>query len=168
MKADNKSDNQNQDMIMKNLMKENEILSKVIKNKITVNEALNELLKILMEQRNYIENISDDHLMLENSISRLNGSIGILQTQLKSNSINSNSEIDISKINNAAKITYKPNEAISFSKLNQNYKITNNNIKVNHSQQNIHTKADSIDCERLLQMSISDFKKRKLKPINKK
>ena len=164
MKTDNKNENQKQDMIMKNLMKENEILSKVVKNKITVNEALNELLKILTEQRNYIENISDDHLMLENSISRLNGSIGILQTQLNSNSIN---EVDISKINNANKITYKPNEAISFSKLNHNYKM-NNNGKVNYSQQNIQTKTDSIDCERLLQMSVTDFKKRKLKPINKK
>ena len=102
--------------------------------------------------------------MLENSISRLNGSIGILQTQLNSNSIN---EVDISKINNANKITYKPNEAISFSKLNHNYKM-NNNGKVNYSQQNIQTKTDSIDCERLLQMSVTDFKKRKLKPINKK
>ena len=54
-------------IIMKNLIKENEILSKVIKGKIETNEALNELLKIMREQRNYIENISEEHLMLEKS-----------------------------------------------------------------------------------------------------
>ena len=166
-------------IIMKNLIKENEILSKVIKGKITTNEALNELLYILNDQRNFIENISEEHLMLEKSVNRLNTSIDILKTQLKVS--HEDLDLDINKIINANKVKYKPNEAISFSKLNRNINYRNNNsskkqlntsfnrsrklktpIKINS------TSSGNIDYDRLMQMSVSDFKKKKLKPINKK
>ena len=160
-----------QNIIMKNLIKENEIISKVIKGKMNNNEALNELLKILNEQRDFIENISEEHLMLEKSVARLNTSIDILKTQLKVN----HDDLDISKIINANKVQYKPNAAISFSNLNSNKRQINNTldshrkiktpIKINKP---LNTSNNNIDYDRLLQMSVSDFKKRKLKPINKK
>ena len=110
--------NEQKNIIMKNLIKENEILTKVIKGKITTNEALNELLYILNDQRNFIENISEEHFMLEKSVNRLNTSIDILKTQLKVS--HEDLDLDIKKIINANKVKYKPNEAISFSKLNRN------------------------------------------------
>ena len=172
--------NEQKNIIMKNLIKENEILSKVIKGKITTNEALNELLYILNDQRNFIENISEEHFMLEKSVNRLNTSIDILKTQLKVS--HEDLDLDIKKIINANKVKYKPNEAISFSKLNRNINYSNNNssskkqlntsfnrsrklktpIKINS------TSSGNIDYDRLMQMSVSDFKKKKLKPINKK
>ena len=171
--------NEQKNIIMKNLIKENEILTKVIKGKITTNEALNELLYILNDQRNFIENISEEHFMLEKSVNRLNTSIDILKTQLKVS--HEDLDLDIKKIINANKVKYKPNEAISFSKLNRNINYSNNNnskkqlntsfnrsrklktpIKINS------TSSGNIDYDRLMQMSVSDFKKKKLKPINKK
>ena len=171
--------NEQKNIIMKNLIKENEILTKVIKGKITTNEALNELLYILNDQRNFIENISEEHFMLEKSVNRLNTSIDILKTQLKVS--HEDLDLDIKKIINANKVKYKPNEAISFSKLNRNINYNNNNnskkqlntsfnrsrklktpIKINNSS------SGNIDYDRLMQMSVSDFKKKKLKPINKK
>ena len=172
--------NEQKNIIMKNYIKENEILSKVIKGKITTNEALNELLFILNDQRNFIENISEEHFMLEKSVNRLNTSIDILKTQLKVS--HEDLDLDIKKIINANKVKYKPNEAISFSKLNRNINYSNNNssskkqlntsfnrsrklktpIKINS------TSSGNIDYDRLMQMSVSDFKKKKLKPINKK
>ena len=171
--------NEQKNIIMKNLIKENEILTKVIKGKITTNEALNELLYILNDQRNFIENISEEHFMLEKSVNRLNTSIDILKTQLKVS--HEDLDLDIKKIINANKVKYKPNEAISFSKLNRNINYSNNNnskkqlntsfnrsrklktpIKINS------TSSGNIDYDRLMQMSLSDFKKKKLKPINKK
>ena len=171
--------NEQKNIIMKNYIKENEILSKVIKGKITTNEALNELLYILNDQRNFIENISEEHFMLEKSVNRLNTSIDILKTQLKVS--HEDLDLDIKKIINANKVKYKPNEAISFSKLNRNINYSNNNsskkqlntsfnrsrklktpIKINS------TSSGNIDYDRLMQMSVSDFKKKKLKPINKK
>ena len=179
MTENNDSDNTNKindqiskeqkNIIMKNLIKENEIISKVIKGKMTNNEALNELLHILNEQRDFIENISEEHFMLEKSVNRLNTSIDILKTQLKV----THDDLDIKKIINANKVQFKPNEAISFSKLNNNKKIMNTSfnkrkkiktpIKISNNSNN------NIDYDRLLQMSVTDFKKRKLKPIvNKK
>ena len=171
--------NEQKNIILKNLIKENEILTKVIKGKITTNEALNELLYILNDQRNFIENISEEHFMLEKSVNRLNTSIDILKTQLKVS--HEDLDLDIKKIINANKVKYKPNEAISFSKLNRNINYSNNNnskkqlntsfnrsrklktpIKINS------TSSGNIDYDRLMQMSVSDFKKKKLKPINKK
>ena len=175
MTDNNKNDNninaqiplEQRNIIMKNLIKENEIISKVIKGKLTKDEALNELLHILNEQRDFIENISEEHFMLEKSVSRLNTSIDSLKTKLKVN----HSTLDINKIINANKVQFKPNEAISFSQLNNDRKIMNNTfnnhkkiiapIKINK------TSSSNIDYDRLLQMSVSDFKKKKLKPINK-
>ena len=168
-------------IIMKNLIKENEILSKVIKGKITTNEALNELLYILNDQRNFIENISEEHFMLEKSVNRLNTSIDILKTKLKVT--HEDLDLDIKKIINANKVTYKPNEAISFSNLNRN--INTNYIKNSNSKKQLNTSfnrsrklktpikinntsSGNIDYDKLMQMSVSDFKKKKLKPINKK
>ena len=175
-------------IIMKNLIKENEILSKIIKGKIESNEALNELLKIMNEQRNYIENISEEHLMLEKSVSRLNTSIDILKTKLN---VKYDYNIDTNKIRNANKVQYRPNDLISFSKLNNNKKLMNHTsnkklkvpIKkgsVSSSNRYISDKislnsinsysinSSNIDYDKLIQMSVTDFKKKKLKPINKK
>ena len=168
IKINDNNSKEQQNIIMKNLVKENEIISKVIKGKMTNNEALNELLNILNEQRDFIENISEEHFMLEKSVTRLNTSIDLLKTKLKVN----HEDLDIDKIINANKVQFKLNNAISFSNLNRN-KITMNNtfnkskkiktpIKINNNSNN------NIDYDRLLQMSVSDFKKRKLKPINKK
>ena len=157
-----------QNIIMKNLIKENEIISKVIKGKMSNNEALNELLHILNEQRDFIENISEEHFMLEKSVNRLNTSIDLLKTQLKV----THDDLDINKIINANKVQYKPNEAISFSKLNNNKIIMNstfnNRKKIKTPIKIKNTSNNNIDYDRLLQMSVSDFKKRKLKPITKK
>ena len=183
---DNNESNNNQKIIMKNLMKENEILSKVIKGKLDINIALNELLKILNEQRNYIENISEEHLTLEKSVNRLNTSIDILKTKLN---YEKKEDLDINKIINANKVQYKPNEVISFSKLNNN-KIMNQTfskkLKVpikkgnvssssrrynisDTSSNNTYSGNNNIDFDKLIQMSVTDFnKKKKLKPINKK
>ena len=172
-------------IIMKNLIKENEILSKVIKGKIETNEALNELLKIMREQRNYIENISEEHLMLENSLSRLNTSIDILKTKLNAKY---DYNIDTNNIKNANKVQYKPNDIISFSNLNNNRRIMNHTFNkklktpikkgsVSSSNRYITDKislnsysvtSTNIDYDKLIHMSVTDFKKRKLKPINKK
>ena len=167
-KIDDNNSKKQQNIVMKNLAKENEIISKVIKGKMTNNEALNELLNILNEQRDFIENISEEHFMLEKSVNRLNTSIDLLKTKLKVN----REDLDINKIINANKVQFKLNDAISFSKLNNNKIIMNNTfnkrkkiktpIKINNNSNN------NIDYDRLLQMSVNDFKKRKLKPINKK
>ena len=172
-------------IIMKNLIKENEVISKIIKGKIDSNEALNELLKIMNEQRNYIENISEEHLMLEKSVIRLNTSIDILKNKLN---VNYETDININKITNANKVQYKPNDVISFSKLN-NKKIMNHTfnkkLKVptkkgsvssssnryfndKNSINSINSLNTNIDYDKLIQMSVTDFKKKKLKPINKK
>ena len=173
--------NEQKNIIMKNLIKENEILSKVIKGKITTNEALNELLYILNDQRNFIENISEEHFMLEKSVNRLNTSIDILKTKLKVT--HEDLDLDIKKIINANKVIYKPNEAISFSNLNRNININYSHHKNSKKQLNTSfnrsrklktpikinsTSSGNIDYDKLMQMSVSDFKKKKLKPINKK
>ena len=177
--------NNNQKIIMKNMIKENEIISKVIKGKLNINSALNELLKILNEQRNYIENISEEHMMLEKSVTRLNTSIDILKTKLN---FEKKEDLDMNKIINANKVQFKPNEVISFSKLNNNKIMNqtfNKKLKVptkkgsvssssrryisDTSSTNTYSGSSNIDFDKLIQMSVSDFnKKKKLKPINKK
>ena len=177
--------NNNQKIIMKNMIKENEIISKVIKGKLDINYALNELLKILNEQRNYIENISEEHMMLEKSVTRLNTSIDILKTKLN---FEKKEDLDMNKIINANKVQFKPNEVISFSKLNNNKIMNqtfNKKLKVpskkgsvssssrryisDTSSTNTYSGSSNIDFDKLIQMSVSDFnKKKKLKPINKK
>ena len=177
--------NNNQKIIMKNMIKENEIISKVIKGKLDINYALNELLKILNEQRNYIENISEEHMMLEKSVTRLNTSIDILKTKLN---FEKKEDLDMNKIINANKVQFKPNEVISFSKLNNNKIMNqtfNKKLKVptkkgsvssssrryisDTSSTNTYSGSGNIDYDKLIQMSVSDFnKKKKLKPIDRK
>ena len=79
----NNQEKERKNIIMKNLIKENDIISKVIKGKLNINSALNELLKIMNDQRNFIENISEEHLMLEKSVTRLNTSIDLLKNKLR-------------------------------------------------------------------------------------
>ena len=169
-------------IIMKNMIKENEIISKVIKNKLNIDEALNELFKIMKEQRNFIENISEEHLMLEKSVNRLNTSIDLLKNKLKYEN-----KTETNNIINANKIQFKPNEVISFSNLMNNKKIMNHtftkklkaptkkgsvssssNRYISDTSSNYSSKTtNNIDYDRLIQISVTDFKKRKLKPINK-
>ena len=177
----NNIEKEQKNIIMKNLIKENEIISKVIKNKINMDEALNELFKIMKDQRNFIENISEEHLMLEKSVTRLNTSIDLLKNKLKYEN-----KLDINNITNANKVQFKPNEAISFSNL-VNKKILNHtftkklkapikkgsvssssNRYISDTSSNYSSKTtNNIDYDRLIQISVTDFKKRKLKPINK-
>ena len=160
-------------------------ISKVIKGKRESNEALKELLKIMNEQRNYIENISEEHLMLEKSVSRLITSIDILKTKLN---VKYDYNIDTNNIKNANKVQYKPNDIISFAKLHNNKKIMNHTfnkkLKVPIKKGNVSSSnrylsdkislnsysvtSTNIDYDKLIHMSVTDFKKRKLKPINKK
>ena len=190
MTDNNKNDNninaqipiEQRNIIMKNLIKENEILSKVIKGKLGHNEALNELLKIMNEQRNFIENISEEHLILEKSVTRLNTSIDILKTKLN---VKYENDLDTNKIKNANRVQFRPNDAISFSKLNNNKKSMNltfnKKLKVpikkgsvssssrymnDKISQNSYKINNNIDYDKLIQMSVTDFKKKKLKPIN--
>ena len=177
----NDIEKEQKNIIMKNLIKENEIISKVIKGKLNINLALNELLKIMNDQRNFIENISEEHLMLEKSVSRLNTSIDLLKNKLKYEN-----EIDTNKIKNANKVQFKPNEAISFSNLvnkkTMNHTFTkklkapikkgsvssSSNRYISDTNSNYSSKTtNNIDYDRLIQISVTDFKKRKLKPINK-
>ena len=177
----NNIEKEQKNIIMKNLIRENEIISKVIKGKLNINEALNELLKIMNEQRNFIENISEEHLMLEKSVTRLNTSIDLLKNKLKYEN-----KLDTNNITNANKVQFKPNEAISFSNL-VNKKIMNHtftkklkapikkgsvssssNRYISDTSSNYSSKTtNNIDYDRLIQISVTDFKKRKLKPINK-
>ena len=182
---DNSNNNVEQtpkNIIMKNMIKENEIISKVIKNKLNIEEALNELFKIMKEQRNFIENISEEHLMLEKSVNRLNTSIDLLKNKLKYEN-----KTETNNIINANKIQFKPNEAISFSNLMNNKKIMNHtftkklkaptkkgsvssssNRYISDTNSNYSLKNKSnIDYDKLIQISVTDFKKRKLKPIIK-
>ena len=178
----NNEENKQKNIIMKNLIKENEILSKVIKGKLGHNEALNELLKIMNEQRNFIENISEEHLILEKSVTRLNTSIDILKTKLN---VKYENDLDTNKIKNANRVQFRPNDAISFSKLNNNKKSMNltfnKKLKVpikkgsvssssrymsDKISQNSYKINNNIDYDKLIQMSVTDFKKKKLKPIN--
>ena len=55
----------------------------------------------------------------------------------------------------ATKVNYKPTEFLSFSSLN-----------IGFNNKNIKNQNNSIDSAKLLQISTSDFKKKKLKPIN--
>ena len=176
----NNIEKEQKNIIMKNLIKENEIISKVIKNKINMDEALNELFKIMKDQRNFIENISEEHLMLEKSVTRLNTSIDLLKNKLKYEN-----KLDTNNITNANKVQFKPNEAISFSNL-VNKKIMNHtftkklkapikkgsvssssNRYISDTSSNYSSKTtNNIDYDRLIQISVTDFKKRKLKPIS--
>lgn len=130
------------------LLKENEILSKLIKKKLNGHQALNELNNIMLQQSDYIAHISDEHYNLEQSIKRLVDSID----DLKQKNLPNFNVLDDNKVNNNR---YQLPNVLSFSGLNLNNNMTT------------PQKTKNISMERLMQISKSDFHKKKLKPINK-
>ena len=153
MKKDNKNEN---DELIKYLIMENEILKNLNKNKLTPNQALNSLLNILNTQRNKLDSLTEENKMLYISINRLRNSIKSLSQ--KNNTFHNNFNLD--SINSINKVNFKPNEMISFSNLKNNLTAKNNS--------NINNSVERINMEKLLQMSVTDFKRKKLKPIKKK
>ena len=146
-----KIEQKEKDEILQSLIKENEILTKLTKQKITPKEALISLLQILTNQRNRIDILGEDQIMLRTNINRLKNSIDDLTNK---NHVFKMLNPENSK--GATKVNYKPTEFLSFSSLNIGF---NNN-------KNIKNQNNSIDSAKLLQISVSDFKKKKLKPIN--
>ena len=146
-----KIEQKEKDEILQSLIKENEILTKLTKQKITPKEALISLLQILTNQRNRIDILGEDQIMLRTNINRLKNSIDDLTNK---NQVFKMLNPENSK--GATKVNYKPTEFLSFSSLNIGF----------NNKKNIKTQNNSIDSAKLLQLSVSDFKKKKLKPIN--
>ena len=145
-----KIEQKEKDEILQSLIKENEILTKLTKQKITPKEALISLLQILTNQRNRIDSLGEDQIMLRTNINRLKNSIDDLTNK---NHVFKMLNPENSK--GASKVNYKPTEFLSFSSLN-----------IGFNNKNIKNQNNSIDSAKLLQISTSDFKKKKLKPIN--
>ena len=145
-----KIEQKEKDEILQSLIKENEILTKLTKQKITPKEALISLLQILTNQRNRIDILGEDQIMLRTNINRLKNSIDDLTNK---NQVFKMLNPENSK--GASKVNYKPTEFLSFSSLN-----------IGFNNKNIKNQNNSIDSAKLLQISVSDFKKKKLKPIN--
>ena len=145
-----KIEQKEKDEILQSLIKENEILTKLTKQKITPKEALISLLQILTNQRNRIDILGEDQIMLRTNINRLKNSIDDLTNK---NQVFKMLNPENSK--GASKVNYKPTEFLSFSSLN-----------IGFNNKNIKNQNNSIDSAKLLQISTSDFKKKKLKPIN--
>jgi hypothetical protein len=145
-----KIEQKEKDEILQSLIKENEILTKLTKQKITPKEALISLLQILTNQRNRIDSLGEDQIMLRTNINRLKNSIDDLTNK---NQVFKMLNPENSK--GASKVNYKPTEFLSFSSLN-----------IGFNNKNIKNQNNSIDSAKLLQISVSDFKKKKLKPIN--
>ena len=145
-----KIEQKEKDEILQSLIKENEILTKLTKQKITPKEALISLLQILTNQRNRIDSLGEDQIMLRTNINRLKNSIDDLTNK---NHVFKMLNPENSK--GATKVNYKPTEFLSFSSLN-----------IGFNNKNIKNQNNSIDSAKLLQISVSDFKKKKLKPIN--
>ena len=145
-----KIEQKEKDEILQSLIKENEILTKLTKQKITPKEALISLLQILTNQRNRIDSLGEDQIMLRTNINRLKNSIDDLTNK---NQVFKMLNPENSK--GASKVNYKPTEFLSFSSLN-----------IGFNNKNIKNQNNSIDSAKLLQISTSDFKKKKLKPIN--
>ena len=145
-----KIEQKEKDEILQSLIKENEILTKLTKQKITPKEALISLLQILTNQRNRIDSLGEDQIMLRTNINRLKNSIDDLTNK---NHVFKMLNPENSK--GATKVNYKPTEFLSFSSLN-----------IGFNNKNIKNQYNSIDSAKLLQISTSDFKKKKLKPIN--
>ena len=145
-----KIEQKEKDEILQSLIKENEILTKLTKQKITPKEALISLLQILTNQRNRIDSLGEDQIMLRTNINRLKNSIDDLTNK---NQVFKMLNPENSK--GATKVNYKPTEFLSFSSLN-----------IGFNNKNIKNQNNSIDSAKLLQISTSDFKKKKLKPIN--
>ena len=162
-KDDKKNENKNKeivkieqkekDEILQSLISENEILTKLTKEKKTPKEALNSLLQILINQRSRIDTLGEDQIMLRTNINRLKTSIDNLSEK---NHVFKMLNPDNFAVAN--KVNYKPTEYISFSSLKANLNPLN---KKTYNKQN-----NKIDFGNLLQMSVNDFKKKKLKPIN--
>ena len=146
-----KIEQKEKDEILQSLIKENEILTKLTKQKITPKEALISLLQILTNQRNRIDILGEDQIMLRTNINRLKNSIDDL-----TNKNHVFKMLNPENSNGASKVNYKPTEFLSFSSLNIGF----------NNKKNIKTQNNSIDSAKLLQLSVSDFKKKKLKPIN--
>ena len=145
-----KIEQKEKDEILQSLIKENEILTKLTKQKITPKEALISLLQILTNQRNRIDSLGEDQIMLRTNINILKNSIDDLTNK---NHVFKMLNPENSK--GATKVNYKPTEFLSFSSLN-----------IGFNNKNIKNQNNSIDSAKLLQISTSDFKKKKLKPIN--
>ena len=108
------------DQMIDQLIKENEILSKLVKGKSLPNEALNSLYNILSSQRNKIDSLSNEHLSLEQSIEQLQISIESLRNRTYTTSENTTSfkpAPAINKTNQSVSIKYNPSELLSFSGL---------------------------------------------------
>lgn len=141
------------DQMIDQLIKENEILSKLVKGKSQPNEALNSLYNILSSQRNKIDSLSNEHLSLEQSIEQLQISIESLRNRTYNTSENTTSfkpAPAINKTNQSVSIKYNPSELLSFSGLMG---------KTSQHQ--------SLNLGNLMQLSVTNFSKRNLAPISK-
>ena len=141
------------DQMIDQLIKENEILSKLVKGKSLPNEALNSLYNILSSQRNKIDSLSNEHLSLEQSIEQLQISIETLRNRTYTTSENTTSfkpAPAINKTNQSVSIKYNPSELLSFSGLMG---------KTSQHQ--------SLNLGNLMQLSVTNFSKRNLAPISK-
>ena len=141
------------DQMIDQLIKENEILSKLVKGKSLPNEALNSLYNILSSQRNKIDSLSNEHLSLEQSIEQLQISIETLRNRTYTTSENTTSfkpAPPINKTNQSVSIKYNPSELLSFSGLMG---------KTSQHQ--------SLNLGNLMQLSVTNFSKRNLAPISK-
>ena len=112
------------------------------------------MLQILINQRSRIDTLGEDQIMLRTNINRLKTSIDNLSEK---NHVFKMLNPDNFAVAN--KVNYKPTEYISFSSLKANLNPLN---KKTYNKQN-----NKIDFGNLLQMSVNDFKKKKLKPIKK-
>ena len=162
MKKEN--DKNENDELIKSLILENEILKKLNKNKITPNQALNSLLNILNNQRGKLDSLTEENKMLYISINRLRNSVKSLSQ--KNNNFHNN--FNLESINSIKKVNFKPNKMLSFSNLKNN--LTGKNTITYNSNNGFTTNnsMDRINIENMLQISVTDFKRKKLKPINKK
>lgn len=141
------------DQMIDQLIKENEILSKLVKGKCQPNEALNSLYNILSSQRNKIDSLSYEHLSLEQSIEQLEISIDSLRNRtytVQDNKTLYQPSSSLNKTNQSLSIKYNPSELLSFSGLMG---------KTSQHQ--------SLNLGNLMQMSVTNFSKRNLAPISK-
>lgn len=135
------------DQMIDQLIKENDILSKLSKGKLSPNEALNSLYSLLLSQRGKLDYLTEDNLSLHQSIEQLNLSISSLQ---KNNPPLHNKSSTTNSIKQSSSIHYNPTELLSFSSL------------VGNTPKN----KPNIDLGNLMQMSVTNFQKKTLNPIS--
>ena len=137
------------DQMIEQLIKENDILSKLTKGKLSPNEALNSLYSLLLSQRGKIDYLTEDNISLHQSIDQLNLSISSLQ---KNNPPLHNKPIvpTNNTIKQSSSIHFNPTELLSFSSL------------VGNTPKN----KTNIDLGNLMQMSVTNFQKKTLNPIS--